>query len=163
MKKMMLATLALVMLFGVVSTPAFAASTLYDFTLRNTSGTAFCDGMVLYLYKGTEFGTGSKTLVDGYHWLTDCSSTSSAVNGFKAAIAPQYQYGGIGANLIVSDPEFGNGALGGQGQVWLFNPAYGTWTGYFSGGGSGEYVFNYGTWVNFTHADKKGTKAASKR
>ena len=38
MKKMMLATLALVMLFGVVSTPAFASTSVYSFTFRDPSG-----------------------------------------------------------------------------------------------------------------------------
>jgi hypothetical protein len=164
MKKMMLATLALVMLFSLASTPAFAAATLYDFTFRNTVGTAYCDGLFVYLYKGSSpFGTGGKTLVDGFHWNDNCGGGQTNVNGFKAGIAAPYQYNGIGANLIISDPLLGDGLGGGTGIVWLVNPVYGTWTLWESGGGAGEFVLNYGTFVNLTHADKKGSVPATKR
>jgi hypothetical protein len=154
MKKMMLATLALVMLFSVASTPAFAAATLYNFTFRDTSGNAYCDGMFVYLYKGA----GSKTLVDGQHINGGTCAGTTYVNGFKAGIAPLYQYNGLGANLIIADT-----TIPGVSLMYLVNPVYSTWTLWESGGGGGEFIVNYGTFVNGTTAVKKGSKGSALR
>ncbi len=150
MKKLVLLLTLVAMLSPLA---ANAKTILYDFTFRNTSGTAYCDGFYVYLY-GTP-----KTLVDGYHWSYDCAGSDAYVNGFKASVSANYQYSATGATLIVSDPAFGVT----NGSVYLVNPLYNTWTLWRSGGGSGEYVFNYGTFVNFTHADKKGTKSSGAR
>jgi hypothetical protein len=155
MKKMLLVVtiMALVASFSVT---ASAATTLFHFTLRDTSGNAYCDGMFFYSY-GTP-----KTLVDGYHYNDNCAGGQSNVNGFKAGVSSSYQYG-AGAAFIVSDPLFGNGSGGGTGLVWLVNPVYKTWTLWESGGGSGEFIGNHGTFVNGTVAGQKGTKAATQR
>ena len=130
-----------------------AAATSYQFTFRDTGGNPYCDGMYLALYKGA----GSKTLVDGYHFNTFCQGTYTGVNGFKAGVHAAYQYNAAGATMIVSDP-VGGGT--GMGVVWLVNPTYRTWVVYFSGFGAGEYVGNYGTWINGARAEGKGNKPA---
>jgi hypothetical protein len=151
MKKLLLviAVLALVASFSV---PASASATLYNFTFRDTSGNTYCEGLTVYNY-GVP-----KTLVDGYHWNANCGGGTSYVNGFKAGVSSSYQYAGIGAVLIVSDPY-----LNPTGVVFLVNTVYKHWTLLESGGGAGETIVNYGTFVNGTMADKKGTKSVAGR
>jgi len=158
MKKLLLAVtiMALVASFGVT---ASASSTLYDFTFRDTSGSPYCDGLYFYNYNSYPY---PKALVDGFHWNTFCSGTSY-VNGFKAGVSYGYQYSGTGAVFVISDPDLGNGSGGGTGIVWLVNPVYKHWILWYSGGGAGEYVVNYGTFVNFTRADAKGSTLSSQK
>ena len=121
-----------------------------------------------------------QTLVDGFHsdvscvvelgipFLTELSQMS--VNGFLAPVASNYQYGGSGNVMIVSDPAlafvadilgcpsgFFNpfhstsnvncraASLPFPGSVYLINPTTNTWTLWVSGNLTGEYVVNYGT------------------
>jgi hypothetical protein len=158
MRKLLLLLTVLTMV-ATFTVAASARTTTYSFTLRDTSGDAYCDGFTVYLYGSP------KTLVDGYHWNDNCASAQTNVNGFKGGVAPAYQYSGSGAVLIVSDPLFGNGADGGSGLVWLFNAAYGTWIVYESGGGAGEYILNYGTFINgeVVKDVEKGTKPSIRR
>lgn len=161
MKKLSLAItmLALVAFFSLT---ASAATSTYSFHFRNTAGTPFCDGLTVYLYSSNP-GVAPKSLVDGKHWATNCGSAYTNVNGFKAAVSSYYQYSGSGAVLIISDPALGNGALGGTGLTFLVNTTYQHWTLWESGGGAGESVVNYGTYVNGTTADQKGTKSSLQR
>jgi hypothetical protein len=140
-----------------------ASATTYNFTLRDTSGNAYCDGLYLVLYSSSP-GVTPKTLVDGYHWNDNCSGAYASANGFKAGVSSYYQYSGTGAVLIVSDPGYG-GSGGGYGYntLWLVNTTAHHWTGYFGQNGGGEYVFNYGTWINGAVAQSGGTKTAGKR
>jgi len=154
--KKLLVLLSLVMTFGLA-----ASATTYSFTFRDASGVPLCDGLVLNLYKS---GLGSKTLVDGYHFNTNCNSaTATGVNGFKAAVHTAYQYNATGSTMIVGDPVFGDGKFGGQGVLWLVNPTYRTWILYFSGFGSGETVGGFGTWINGLSPERKGRVAATQR
>jgi len=145
MKKMLL-VLALVAVFSL---SASAKTSVYSFTFRDTAGNAYCDGLTLYLY-GTP-----KTLVDGTHNNDNCAGAFTGVNGFKGSVSYLYQYNGTGAVLMVSDP-----ILASTGVMWLVNTTYSNWTAWESGAGAGEFVVTYGTFVNGTAADKKGTKAA---
>jgi hypothetical protein len=152
MKKLLLVITVLTFV-ATLSVPANAAATLYDFTFRDTAGNPYCDGLFVYNY-GVP-----KTLVDGYHWNAfGCGTGSVNVNGFKGGVATAYQYSGVGSVLIISDP-----LLASTGVTWLVNTTYKHWTVWESGGGAGEVVVNYGTFVNFTKADHPGTKTALQR
>jgi hypothetical protein len=137
-----LIALALTAVLSLAAVPVSASTTTYDFHFLSTSGSEYCDGILFYNYGSP------KTLVDGYHWNTFCAGTNANVNGFKASVAAKYQYASSGAVFLVTDPDSGNGAGGGTGVMWLFNPTYRTWSFYYSGGGAGEFVGNEGVFVN---------------
>ena len=143
-----------------------ASATLYNFTLRDTSGNAYCDGLYLVLYSPNP-GVTPKSEVDGYHWNDNCAGAYAAANGFKAGVYSGYQYSGTGAVLIVSDPGYSSNAgyTGGYGYntLWLVNTTARHWTGYFGTYGGGQYIFNYGTWINGAVSQSGGTKTAGKR
>lgn len=142
----------------VCSLAASAASTTYAFTFRDTAGNPYCDGMVLVLSKGA----GPKTLVDGYHFNSDCAGNAMGVNGFKAGVAAAYQYNALGATMIVGDPVW-QFVIGNQTNLtFQVNSTYHTWIIWASNFASGEYVVNFGTWVNGTRADSRGTKPSTK-
>ena len=154
MKKLLLVVTVLT-LVASFSVPASAKTSVYAFTFRDTSGNPYCEGLTLALY--SPGGVEPKALVDGYHFNANCGGTTVNVNGFKAGVSTYYQYSGTGAVLVVSDPFLGTGV------TFLVNTAVSRWTGWESGGGAGEFVFNYGTYVNGTMADKRGTKPVTER
>ena len=155
MKKMLFVLLAVAICASFVST---ASATTYNFTLRDVNGNAYCDGYYLVQYKIYSYAP--KSGVDGYHWNNDCAGDFSGVNGFKAGVSTYYQYNATGAALVVGDPWLGE-YLNGYNTMTLVNPVYHTWIYWLSNYGSGEYILNYGTWIN--GATPTGTKSSRKR
>ena len=140
MKKSLLA-LCVILVFAV---SGFAADTQYAFYFRTTGGTAYCDGMYLRVYTP---GSGvPKAVVGGYHFYYDCTNYSS-VGGFKHGINAAFQYAASGAVLDVADPAFGLEGVN-RSEQWLINPKYHTWVLYSGNDYYGNYVVNYGTWIN---------------
>ena len=92
--KRLLLVMGAVALFSLT---ASAKSVSYNFQFLSVTGDPFCDGMVL-----NNSGT-PQTLVDGTHFNAFCLGVNIPVNGFKAPVAPVYQYAGTGAVLIVGD------------------------------------------------------------
>jgi hypothetical protein len=147
MKKMLLLTICMVLCLGTL---AAAKTTEYNFTFQDSVGNYFCDGMVLFVY-GVP-----KTLVDGYQ---DGCYSGFNTNGFKSAVSSAYQYDGTGAVLILGTATNNPSSL-----IYLLNPVYKTWANYQSGGGSGEFVVNYGIWSTAPGAKHEGgTKASGQR
>jgi hypothetical protein len=148
---------SMLLLMAMVAVPAHAKKTLYNFTFLDPNGNAYCDGFKVFLYGSPQ------SLVDGYLFNAQCQGANPWVNGFKAGIPAVYQYNATGATLVISDPEFGDGAAGGVGTMWLVNPTYQTWVVYQSQGGQGEFVQNFGTWVNGRMESRKASKSALQR
>jgi hypothetical protein len=142
MKRMFL-VLSLVLASALTS---FAAKpTNYGFYLRDTAGNAYCDGFQLQLYSP---GAGiPKAVVGGYHFDYDCVGSIASVGGFLHGISPKFQYAALGNVLDVSDPTL---ALTGSNASlsWLINTKYSTWIVYSGNDFFGNYVINYGTFVN---------------
>jgi hypothetical protein len=148
MKRILLLTACVVLCFGSL---AAAKTTEYNFTFQNSAGDYFCDGMVLYVY-GTP-----KTLVDGYQ---DGCYDGYNTNGFKSALSADWQFDATGATLILGTSTNEPSSL-----IYLLNPVYRTWVNWESGGGSGEFVLNYGYWDTTPGAKPHagGTKASGAR
>src|SRR5438477_2186731 len=87
MKKLSL-VLALMMFCSLA---ASAADTFYNFTLRDTSGNAYCNIMYLRLY--TPGAPVPKALVAGYYYNPNCDGTLAPASGFKHAQSAYLQYG----------------------------------------------------------------------
>jgi hypothetical protein len=164
MKKLLL-VLGLVAMFSLTASAKKTPTTTYNFQFLTVNGDPYCDGMFLKNYGNPQ------TLVDGYHTDPTCVIENGfnvflAVNGFLAPVDPKYQYGGSGNVMIVSDttleasgecfsPFAGHNTDGGftceaasgiyPATVYLINPTTNTWTLWVSGGGTGEYVVNWGT------------------
>src|ERR1700722_14318037 len=103
MKKLLL-VLGLVAMFSLAAS-AKPKSTTYNFYFLSTNGDPYCDGMFLKNYGNPQ------TLVDGFHFNIYCLAdlgtpqyAESAVNGFLAPVASNYQYGGSGNVMVVGDP-----------------------------------------------------------
>jgi len=141
MKKLLL-VVCLVLAFALSS---YAADTNYAFYFRDTAGNAYCDGMSLRLYTPSP-GSVPKAIVGGYHFYYDCVNYAS-VGGFKHALNYAYQYAASGAVLDVVSPAYGLQGLN-QSEQYLINPKYHTWILYTGNDFYGNYVFNYGTWIN---------------
>lgn len=148
------------LMVAICSLAVSAKNSYYNFTFRDPNGGTYCDGMYLMLYTPSP-GVTPKTLVDGYHWNSDCGGSYANVNGFKAGVSPYYQYNALGAPMIVGSPVGGNGSAGGTQLIYLVNITYHTWCLWVSGGGAGQYVYNYGTWIN-GKAPVQGTKPSYK-
>jgi len=145
MKKMLVLLCVVMMSCALAS----AKTTFYGFTFQDHSGFYYCDGMGLYLYGSP------KALVDGYQ--TGCYSGYNT-NGFKAAIPSAYQFAATGATMILGTATNNPNSL-----IYLVNPTYHTWVNWESGGGSGEFVVNYGYWTNGVSPQQKGAKASAQR
>jgi hypothetical protein len=133
---------------------ASAKPTYYAFTFQNHDGSFFCDGMSLVLYT-PDPGVTPKTLVDGIQ--TGCYAGYNT-NGFSASVSPFYQFSAKGATMLLGTATNSPSSL-----IYQVNAVYHTWVNYESGGGSGEFVVNYGYWTNGVVAQQKGTKSSGQR
>src|SRR5437667_4646249 len=141
MKKLSL-VLALMMFCSLA---ASAADTFYNFTLRDTSGNAYCNIMYLRLY--TPGAPVPKALVAGYYYNPNCDGTLAPASGFKHAQSAYLQYGS-GAVLDASTPAYFKYTSTNT-QV-LVNPAARKWALYQSSDFANNFLINYGTFVNGT-------------
>jgi len=175
MKKLLL-VMSIVALFSLAAN-AKTPSTTYNFYFLTANGDPYCDGMVVKNYGNPQ------TLVDGFHFDVFCflelgmEDISVPVNGFSAPVASNYQFGGSGNVMIVGDPtvalgeceenlfepahgtsDFNCPFLSFLATVYLINPTTNTWTLWVSGGGSGEYVVNWGTFIPGSAPSAKASK-----
>jgi len=146
--KKMLVLLCMVIMSSML---ASASNTYYNFTFQNHDGSFFCDGMSIVNY-GVP-----KQLVDGVQ--TGCYSGFNT-QGFKAGVSSAYQFSATGGVFIMGTATNNPSSL-----EYLLNPVYHTWLNWQSGGGSGEFVVNYGYWHNGVDAgtQQKGTKSSAQR
>ncbi|MGH9641446.1 MAG: hypothetical protein ACRD3Q_03390 [Terriglobales bacterium] len=135
---------------------AVPKDTIYNFTLLDTGGGAYCNSMWIRLY--TPGAPAPKALVGGYYANANCAGGIAPAGGFKHAVSPTLQYG-TGAVLDVSTPAYGS-------FNWeiLVNPATHTWTSYRADDNYGNYLVNYGTWQNgYLPANSKTAKDVTTR
>lgn len=165
--KKLLFVIGIVAMFTLTASAKKTPTTTYNFQFLTANGDPYCDGMVLKNYGNPQ------TLVDGIHFDLFCFQEigieviNAGVNGFIAPVASNYQYGGSGPVMIVSDlgvAYFGCESLPTPTPIhstdsfitcpnvnvllastYLINPATNTWTLWVSGAGTGEFVANYGT------------------
>jgi hypothetical protein len=158
MKKMVL-VISMLMLFSLA---ASAADTVYNFTLRDTSGNPYCNVVYVRLYKPA--AGFPKAVVGGWYYNPGCNGTYAPAGGFKHGISPLFQYSASGPVLDFTTPGYWNSStLTGFSWELLINPVYHTWAGYQAGDYYGNYLINYGTWVNGTGPEQAGTKDATAR
>lgn len=159
MKKLSLVLALLV----VCSVAATAASTTYSFTLRDTSGNPYCNAAFVHWYSP---GAGiPKVFVGGYYYSAECDGNFYTAGGFKVALPTTVQYAGSTTPVLpLNSPAYWS--YTGNAFQLLVNPTYHTWTIYWDTDFYGNYLVNYGTWVNGTAAQAKaqvGTKDSTKR
>lgn len=158
MKKMLLVVCCVL----IVSLAASAADTVYNFTLRDTAGNPYCNVVYARLYKPA--AGFPKAVVGGWYYNPNCNTTYAPAGGFKHGISALFQYAATGSVLDISTPAYWNSSnLTGFNWELLINPVYHTWAGYQANDYFGNYLINYGTWVNGTAPDKPGNKDASAR
>lgn len=147
-------TLMAISIFLCLSALAAAKSTTYNFIFATPSGDEYCDSVTVTLTSSP------KTVLYGTHNNWDCDGSNTNIGGFKATVAPAYQYLAKGATFLLSDPFLG----GNESATYQVNPVYGTWVLDVNPGGTLE-VLNYGV-LEFA-ADAvtkgKGTKPSSER
>ncbi len=150
----------LVLLVLTICGLAFGKDSIYSFTLRDTSGNAYCNIAYVRNYT-TSPGVTPKTLVGGWYYNAQCDGKYYPGGGFKFAVSPYYQYGS-GAVLALNSPAYFTYTGYGAWQL-LVNVTYKTWTAYWSTDYYGNYLVNYGTWINGSAPEVKGAKDAAQR
>ncbi|MBI3644464.1 MAG: hypothetical protein HY233_00625 [Acidobacteriales bacterium] len=153
--KKMLFVLSLLMVCSVA-----ASATDYAFTLRDTNGNPYCNVAYVHWYSSNP-GVTPKALVGGWYYNAMCDGNFYPGGGFKFAVSSYYQYGS-GAVLALNSPAYY--AYTGNAFQLLVNKNYHTWTIYWDTDMYGNYLVNYGTWINGASADAKGsTRDAAQR
>jgi len=147
MKKKMLIVLAVVMFCTLA---ASAKDTLYEFTLRDTGGGAYCN--IAFVRNYTPGAPVPKALVGGWYYNALCDGNYYPGGGFKFAVSPYIQYG-TGAVLALNSPAYFTYEY--VAFQLLVNPTAHTWTIYWDNDNYGNYLVNYGTWVNGTASEVK--------
>jgi len=154
MKKALL-LLSIVMVFSLA---ASAKDSTYEFTLRDTGGNAFCN--VAFVRNYTPGAPVPKVLVGGWYYNALCDGLYYPGGGFKFGVSSYLQYGN-GAVLALNSPAyFSYETVAFQ---LLVNTKYHTWTIYWDNDYYGNYLVNYGTWINGSSPVVKGAPDAAKR
>jgi hypothetical protein len=185
MKKLLL-VLGLVTMFCLAASAKTKPIT-YNFQFLTVNGDPYCDGMFLKNYGNPQTlvdGYHFDFLCAVELGLTFNGFTNIGVNGFVGPVASNYQYGGgSGPVMAVSDfaVAFTNcepfpqpipiHSTGGNvtcslpnnvdpepTSMYLINPTTNTWTLWVSGGGTGEFVANYGTFSPVIGPQLKGAR-----